>query len=154
MHTLNMSMPKIGTDSNGNPMHYSVGALIEKDGAYFFIDRAIPPLCMACPAGHIDEGEEHAEAIIREVKEETGFEIVETTLVAEHEFIKNNPCSKGVGSHYWYLYRCTVGKRAEDFSNEKEVKSSCWLTPEEIYALDNLEEVWRYWFERLNIIPS
>ena len=40
-----------------NKIHFSVGALIEKDNKYLLIDRATPPLGFAGIAGHIEEGE-------------------------------------------------------------------------------------------------
>ena len=52
-----MTTPKQGRAKNGQPMHYSVGALIKKEDKYLLIDRVKPPLGFAGLAGHIDEGE-------------------------------------------------------------------------------------------------
>lgn len=53
---------------DGKVHHYSVGALIELNGKYLLIDRAIPPLGFAGVAGHIDEGEAPEHALAREVE--------------------------------------------------------------------------------------
>ncbi len=39
-----MPEPKQGVSSNGNMMHYSAGAVIEKNGKYLLIDRVHLPL--------------------------------------------------------------------------------------------------------------
>ena len=53
-----MAKPKEGKTKDGTPMHFSVGALIERDGQYLLIDRAVPPFGFAGVAGHIDDGED------------------------------------------------------------------------------------------------
>ena len=47
----------ISKASNGQILHYSVGALIKKDGKYLLIDRVNPPFGLAGLAGHVDIGE-------------------------------------------------------------------------------------------------
>jgi ADP-ribose pyrophosphatase YjhB (NUDIX family) len=71
-----MPKPVLSKSKDGQPMHYSVGALIQKDGKYLLIDREIKPYGYAGPAGHIDEGETKEQALVREVKEETGLGIL------------------------------------------------------------------------------
>ena len=143
-----MANPKSDTASDGRPMHYSVGALIEKDGKYLLIDRVKPPLGFAGLAGHVDEGETAIDALLREVKEESGLDVVEHTLLTEEE-IGDNICSRGVPVHYWQVYRCKVS--GEIKQNMAETKSIGWYSKEELSQL-TLEPVWKYWFEKLNII--
>jgi len=142
-----MSDPKVG-EHNSATIHYSVGAVIHKDGRYLLIDRGVPPPGFAGVAGHIDEGEEAKEAIAREVAEETGLHVESMELLWE-EFVEWNWCSKGVTGHYWYVYACEVsGEIARD---ERETKSAGWYSAEEIKVLP-LERVWEYWFQKLHII--
>lgn len=143
-----MSIPKQSTSGAGAPMHYSVGAVIERDGKYLLIDRAVPPFGFAGPAGHIDEGESPEQALTREIEEEVGLTITNYSLLFEEE-LDWNTCSKGVGTHYWYLYQCEVSGELE--RNMRETKSAGWYTKEEIKSL-TLEPVWKYWFEKLNTI--
>ena len=67
---------KEGTASNGELLHYSVGAVIKKDDKYLLIDRVSPPYGFAGLAGHVDEGESGDDTITREVTEESGLKIL------------------------------------------------------------------------------
>jgi 8-oxo-dGTP pyrophosphatase MutT (NUDIX family) len=143
-----MAQPKEGRTKDGAPMHFSVGALIEQDGKYLLIERAVPPLGFAGIAGHVDEGEDERQAVVREVKEEVGFEVRDPKLLFEEE-LDWNWCSKGVTSHYWHLFHCPVsGDLARSM---RETKSAGWYSKEEIKNL-TLEPVWEYWFKKLDII--
>jgi len=143
-----VSIPKKGKSKKGKLMHYSVGALIKKDDKYLLIDRKKPPLGFAGLAGHIDEGEDEIKALKREVEEESGLEIENYKLLFEEE-LDWNWCSKGVKTHYWYLFQCKVrGKVKQNF---KEAKSIKWYDKKEIKQLE-LEPVWKYWFCKLKII--
>ena len=143
-----MNIPKQDTAKNGQPIHYSVGALIREGEKYFLIDRAVPPLGFAGVAGHVDENESSEEALMREVEEESGFKIQNHKLLFEEE-LDWNWCSKGVNSHYWYLFDCQVSGELK--RSERETKSVGWYNADEIKKL-TLEPVWDYWFKKLKII--
>ncbi|MCK5413456.1 MAG: NUDIX hydrolase [Candidatus Pacebacteria bacterium] len=143
-----MAIPKEGKSKNGKAMHYSVGALIEEDGKYLLIDRVKPPFGFAGVAGHIDEGEEAEEALVREVKEESGLKVKGFKLLFEEE-ANFNTCRRGIEVHYWYLFKCIVKGRVKQ--NIEETKSIDWYTIEEIKKLE-LEPVWKYYFEKMGII--
>jgi len=142
-----MGQPKLGKTENGKDMHYSVGALIKKEGKYFLIDRAIVPLGFAGVAGHIDEGETPEEALKRELKEETNLDLVNYQLIFEEEI--ENPCSKGVDYHHWYVFECEVSGKIK--RSERETNSASWYTQGQIRIL-RLEPAWEYWFKKLGII--
>lgn len=142
------AIPKSGTTKNGNVLHYSVGALIKQGDKYLLIDRGTPPFGFAGPAGHVDEGEEPQHAIVREVKEESGLDVIECKLLLEEE-LNWNWCGGGIKVHYWYLFECSASGRLN--RDERETKSISWYTKEEIKNL-SLEPVWKYWFQKLNII--
>lgn len=139
---------KLGKTEKGEPLHFSVAAIIERDGKYLMIDRKNPPFGFACIAGHIDEGEEVDKALIREVWEESGLIVLESRLIAE-EVLDWNQCSKGVGIHHWHVFE--VKFSGKPVWNQEETKSIGWYTPEEIKKLE-LEPVWKYWLEKLKII--
>ncbi len=145
-----MGKPKL-KKINNEPIHYSVGAVIEKDGNYLLIDRKNPPYGFAGIAGHIDEGEKPIEALKREVFEESQLKVKNQELLFEEE-LDWNYCSKGINTHYWYLYDCTWKGKVK---KNNEAKSIGWYSKEEIQELNRgnkLEEVWKYWFEKLGIL--
>lgn len=137
-----------GVASNGELLHYSVGAVIKKGDKYLLIDRVNPPYGFAGLAGHVDKGENPDETIIREVEEESSLEVLSTKLLFEEELLWNY-CWRGAPSHKWRLYECNV--EGEVVKDEEESKSIGWYTKDEIKKL-NLEPVWKYWFEKLGII--
>jgi 8-oxo-dGTP pyrophosphatase MutT (NUDIX family) len=143
-----MAQPKEGRTRDGKLMHSSVGALIERDGKYLLIERAVPPLGFAGVAGHVDEGEDERQAVVREVKEEVGFDVRDPKLLFEEE-LDGNWCSKGVTSHYWYLFHCPVS--GDLVRSMRETKSAGWYSKEEIKKM-TLEPAWEYWFKKLEVI--
>jgi ADP-ribose pyrophosphatase YjhB (NUDIX family) len=143
-----MPKAKLGKSSKGKDMHYSVGALIEKDEKYLLIDRNVPPYGFACPAGHVDENETEEEAIKREVKEETGLTIESLRLIEEEE-LDWNWCGKGITVHHWYVFECKVNGNLN--GNKSETKSVNWYSKDEIKKL-KLEPSWGYWLKKLRII--
>jgi 8-oxo-dGTP pyrophosphatase MutT (NUDIX family) len=140
-------MPNLKT-SNCGKLHYSVGAIIEKNQKFFLINRATPPEGWASIAGHVDEGENETLALAREIKEEAGLQLRKYRQIFEEE-ISGNTCSRGISNHYWYVFLCEV--EGEPLINPDEVKSSGWFSPNEIKRL-KLEPVWHYWFKKLAII--
>ena len=149
-----MGNPKVGRASNGEIMHYSVGAVIKRktDVKYFLIDRNTPPWGFACPAGHIDKGESPEQALNREVGEEIGLKVIACELVLEEERL-GNWCNKGIDHHYWYVFNCEV--EGEVKRSERETKSADWYSEEDInqfYEQKKLEPVWEYWFKKLRVI--
>jgi len=140
----------------GKQIHLSVGAIIKNDkGEILMIDRLKQPFGWACPAGHIDEGEEPLEALLREVKEETGLDMVscvEHRINYSSDDYSDAPqetCSRGIDFHMWFIY--DVVASGELIFKADEVKAIKWCSVEEIKTLP-LEQVWKYWLEKLNII--
>jgi len=144
----NMSVPKTALSQKGEQMHYSVGALIERDSKYLLIDRATFPYGFAGIVGHIDEKENEVEALIREVKEESGLKVTKQSLLFEEE-VDGNECSRGIKTHYWYVFKCDVS--GEISQNDREVKSIGWYTKEQVRDL-KLEPIWEYWFKKIKIM--
>ena len=140
---------KIGTSKNGERMHYSVGAIIEQEGKFLLIDRKLPPFGFAGLAGHIDVNESSEQAMIREVKEESGLTVTHCELVGEEELIQKEACVMKVKPHYWYVFRCDVTGTLK--KNGEEEKSIGWYTKEEMKQL-TFEDSWDYWLKKLKIL--
>ena len=139
---------KIGQSSDGREMHYTAGIIVECNKKYLLLERINPPPGFASPAGHIDEGENQKTAALRELEEETGINKKEIEFICEEE-IPWNYC-KSAKAHYWYLYKTSIN--SEDVIIQKEeARSFGWYSAEELKDL-KLEEIWRYWFKKLEII--
>ncbi|MFC1697941.1 NUDIX hydrolase, partial [Nanoarchaeota archaeon] len=129
--------------------HYSVGALIKNDkDEFLMIDRAKPPLGFAGVAGHIDPGETPEEALVREVKEESGLDVVSYNLIREKN-IDWNWCRKGIKGHYWYLFDVKV--KGEINRSLTETKDISWISN---IGDKTLETVWKHWFTDLGYIDN
>lgn len=140
-----MPEPKVG-NVDGQPIHYSVGAIISQGEKVLMIDRANFPLGFACPAGHIDVGESEDTAVAREVAEETGLKVVSSKLVAE-EFVPWNECNYGTHGHYWYVFRCRAEGQLK--KSDSEFKSIGW---HDVNEVKNFEPVWEHWFKKLTML--
>jgi len=145
--------PALGRAQNGEPMHYSVGAIIKnREGKYLLIDRKNPPFGMACIAGHIAEAETHIEALHREVYEESGFRVKKEKVMEERKEL-SNVCKSGMKIHCWYLFECECN--GTPWRKEDEALSIAWYSQEEVQALANegkLEPIWNFWLKRFNVI--
>lgn len=142
-----MVVLKLGKTKSGQPMHYSVGAVIKKGNKFLLLDRVNPPFGFAGIAGHINQKEDKTKAIIREIEEESGFMAEDCKLLFGEE-LDWNWCSRGIKAHYWYLFECSV---SGDLKKRFEAKSIGWFSPEEMKKL-KLEPVWEYWFKKLGVL--
>ena len=61
--------------------HLTVAAVVENDGRYLLVREYIQDReRLNNPAGHIEDGESPVEAVIRETREETGYEFIPESL--------------------------------------------------------------------------
>jgi len=87
-----------------------VGAIIARDGRILLVRRANPPLQgeWSIPGGLVETGETTKEAVVREVREETGLEVEATQLVEVFERILRDQESR-VQYHFVLIdYLCRV----------------------------------------------
>jgi 8-oxo-dGTP pyrophosphatase MutT (NUDIX family) len=65
----------------------TVATVVERDGRFLFVEERIRGvLVLNQPAGHLDPGEDLADAAARETLEETGWQVEPTALVAVHQW--------------------------------------------------------------------
>ena len=65
--------------------HVTVAAIAEQDGRFLLVEEKLSgQLVINQPAGHLEEGENLTEAVIRETLEETAWTFKPTTLIGIH----------------------------------------------------------------------
>lgn len=86
---------------------------------------------ISLPKGHIEEGESLQQAALREVKEETGYDVTLGELVGRFEYEVLKEEEKKV---YWrliYFFVATANGEAEKVMSEEEVSKVEWLPVED-----------------------
>ena len=66
------------------------------------------------PAGHLEKNETIVEAVIREVKEETGLVFLPLSLISVHQFFLNS------SSFFRFNFYGEVDSNSKPFSNENK----------------------------------
>lgn len=113
------------------PWNLTVAAVIEHEGRYLMVEERDGggPVVLNQPAGHVEEGESALEAIIREVREETGLPFVPTGWVGVY------PLRAANGKDY--LRVCVVGSVPPGVApapQDADILGCSWLTRAEIAA--------------------
>lgn len=108
----------------------TVAAVIECRGRFLFVeetDGLHPDRVLNQPAGHVEPGEGLIEAVIREVREETGLPFTPEALVGIYPLQARN------GRDYCRV--CFTGTVPEDQQprpEDPEILGTRWLTPAEL----------------------
>lgn len=132
--------------------HFSVGAVIKNKNKFLLINRNLYPPGYAGIAGHVNKNEKPLQALRREVKEETNYNIVKYKLLF-HEIVNGNECRTSFRIHEWRLYDCKCTGKLKMLKREE--KSIGYFTKEQInkiYKQKKLEPVWEYWFKKIKVI--
>ena len=106
-------------------LDWGVGALVERDGAALLVrqdDRWM------LPGGEVERGESHAEALVRELDEETGLAVDPGPLLAvvENRYVRDGAV---VGFHF-ALYGATTDARAvadDPGLEDEEIEAVGWF---------------------------
>lgn len=107
-----------------------VGALVFRDEKVLLVERGIPPVGIwTLPSGHIEQGEPVDDAIIREVQEETGLDIVPQGVV----FIRNQ-LQRGISDLY-LVFLCDADH------NQAPVGDGVEATQARFVALSDLDTI-------------
>jgi 8-oxo-dGTP diphosphatase len=141
-----------------DPRHYpdrpylAVSAVIVRDGEFLVVRRARPPMqgLFTLPGGCVEAGESLAEAVRREVREETGLAIETGTLAGHREVITRDDAGR-VQRHFVILTFAARWVAGEPRLNE-ELLEARWIRPaglRELSTTEGLAEIVASAFEQL-----
>jgi 8-oxo-dGTP diphosphatase len=130
----------------------AVSAAIIRDGRVFIARRARGPALgvWTMPGGMVEAGETLAEALIREILEETAMTIEPVALAGHREVVVRDPEGK-VSRHFVILCFASRWVSGETRLNE-ELDESRWIRPSELSELNTTEglaEIVAAAFERM-----
>jgi ADP-ribose pyrophosphatase YjhB (NUDIX family) len=105
-----------------------VNAIIIKDNKILGVKRSKEPYLgmYNLPGGHVDSGETHEEALVRELKEETNQDILITKFL---EMIPNN-------NNECYIFSAEIINE-NNYNTSEEIPEIKWLSIQDF--IDNLE---------------
>lgn len=119
--------------------YLAVSAAIVRDGKVLIVRRARKPALnlYTFPGGGVEIGETLSEAVMREVREETGLEIEPVALAGEREVIVRDAQGR-VERHFVILCFAARWLSGEPVLNE-ELDDARWLDPADLGGLRTTE---------------
>ncbi len=102
------------------------GAIIEQEGKILLIDRS-DGLGYTIPGGIVRHKETVERCVLREVREETGYDIKLTGLVGVYSSLKRDPRFRAIA----ITYKGFIVSGTQHGSGEGE---PCWRSPEEVFG--------------------
>jgi len=113
-----------------NPKFSSVGCFIECDGEIVVVFRhKNKPFgeTYGLPSGKIDPGETPHQAMVREIREETGLMFDKVELLKEYAVRYDEYDFK------YYLYKKVLSQKNDLVLSPKEHNDVLWMEPKEVY---------------------
>ncbi|MCR4313705.1 MAG: NUDIX domain-containing protein [Candidatus Uhrbacteria bacterium] len=119
-----------------HPARLIVAGFIERDGKLLVIRERPAELTpdhepvMNQPAGHVEKNERLTDAVVREVMEESGYQIRPVELVGVHQIIVTSEGRTTLA----FLFRCELIDEIQHPITATEIIETLWLTKDEIMA--------------------
>ena len=134
-------MTSTSTESRTYPTRpfLAVSAAIFRDGRVLIVRRAQPPAnhLFTLPGGAVELGETLAEAVIREVREETGLEIEPLEPAGYRQVIARD--AAGRIERHFVILPFAARWIAGEISLNEELAEARWLEPSELSGLKTTE---------------
>jgi len=117
----------------------AVSAAIFRNGEVLLVKRARPPVTgvYTLPGGVVEVGETLAEAVVREVREETGIDVMPIALAGYRNVVVRDGTGK-VERHFVVL-PFAARWIAGEFCAGEELADCRWINPREIGGLKTTE---------------
>ncbi len=124
--------------------YLAVSAAIFRDGKVLVVRRARKPAInlYTLPGGVVEAGEPLADAVVREVREETALEIEPVGLAGHREVIARD--TQGRVERHFVIMSFAARWRAGEIALNEELDDARWLDPQELATYrttDGLAEV-------------
>jgi len=125
-----------GTKTERAQIYVAVDAIIMSDsGKLLLIKRNKEPFkdCYALPGGHVEKDELLKEAIVREVKEETGLDVYPVAMMGVYDDPKRDPRYRLISM----VYICRFEKEPNESKfkfDEKEIQEVCLVPIVDVLA--------------------
>jgi len=119
--------------------YLAVSAAVFRDGRVLIVRRAQPPAhgLYTLPGGGVELGETLEQAVMREVREETGLDIEPVALAGYRQMIARD--AAGRIERHFVILPFAARWLAGEVSLNAEVAEAKWLLPAEIGALNTTE---------------
>lgn len=126
--------------------HAAVGAILERDGKILLVHEYCPGHPdhekWHFPAGWVELGENPFEAIVREIKEEAGYDFTPTAILGVYSMVRKDTRGKMWGDPTAFVHGFRIVflgeiKGEQGKLMEEEISGTRWYDPEEIYAMDD-----------------
>ena len=119
--------------------YLAVSAAIFRDGRLLIVRRALPPAhgLYTLPGGVVELGETLEQAVIREVREESGVTVEPVALAGYREVIARDAAGR-IERHFVILPFAARWIAGEIALNE-ELAEARWLPPSELSGLETTE---------------
>ncbi|MEX0933727.1 MAG: NUDIX hydrolase [Candidatus Paceibacterota bacterium] len=125
---------------NFNPRFEVVSCYVEHDGEILLLhrhDHKSEGGRWGVPAGKIDEGEKEIEAMLREMKEETGYEFTSGNL----KYITKVYVRYPEYDFVYHMFRTEVGEKQEVVLSKTEHRAHTWVSPVEALTLELVKDL-------------
>jgi len=121
--------------------YLAVSAAIFRDGRVLIVRRARPPAhgLYTLPGGGVELGETLEQAIIREVREETGLAIIPLALVGFREAVARD--AAGRVERHFVILPFAARWIAGEVALSEELAEAHWRKPDELAGLKTTESL-------------
>ncbi len=121
--------------------YLAVSAAIFREGRVLIVRRARPPSqgVYTLPGGGVELGETLEQAVIREVREETGLEIEPIELAGYRQMIARD--ADGRIERHFVILPFAARWIAGEISLNEELAEANWLLPSDLSGLETTEDL-------------